>query len=183
MKVPLSIRFHGMDPSDAVEAKVRQRAEELDQFSPILIRCEVWIDAPHRHHRKGDLFSVRVRLTTHGDEIDVGRQRPQHDVFVAIREALDAARRQLEDYQRRYRGDIKLHAAPPKGHVTRLFPAEEYGFLRTDDGREVFFHRNAVRDGENLDLEVGTEVEFTEEEGEKGPQAASVRIRRVPARA
>ena len=117
MKIPLKITFLGIEPSDAVEAKIRQRAAELDQFSPLLQRCEVWVDAPHGHHRKGWLYNVRIRATVSGEELDVDRQPNEEDVHVAVRDAFDALRRRVEDHVRRYRGEIKRHAVA--GSVSR----------------------------------------------------------------
>lgn len=110
MNVPLKITFLGIEKSEAVEAKIRQRAAELDQFSPLLQRCEVWVDAPHGHHRKGYLYNVRIRATVSGEELDVDRQPDEEDVFVAVRDAFDALRRRIEDHLRRYRGEVKRHA-------------------------------------------------------------------------
>jgi len=58
--------------------------------------------------------------------------------------------------------------------VVKIFPGEGYGFLEDDEGREIYFHRNSVLDGAFQRLEVGSEVRFAEEAGEKGPQASSV---------
>ena len=60
--------------------------------------------------------------------------------------------------------------------MARLFPEDGYGFLRTLDDREIFFHRNSVVNGEFKRLAVGTEVSFVEELGEKGPQASTVKL-------
>lgn len=100
MKIPLDIRVIGMEPSDAVEAKIRQRAAGLERYSRRIIRCEVWVEAEHGHHRKGPFYGVRVRVAVPDYDILVDFQPPQEDVYVAIREAFDAARRKLEDAER-----------------------------------------------------------------------------------
>jgi cold shock CspA family protein len=83
-------------------------------------------------------------------------------------------KRQLEDYSRIRRGKTKQHETPDGGHVISLHPDEDYGRIGTPDGREIYFHRNSVlKDGFDK-LEVGSEVRFTEEAGERGPQASSV---------
>jgi cold shock CspA family protein len=132
-----------------------------------------------RRRRKGDLYHVRIDLTVPGAEIVVRRDPPEdhvhEDVVVAVRDAFKAARRRLQDFARESRGQIKAHDEPPHGRVLRIFPDEGYGFLATADGREVYFHENAVLGGGFPRLRVGEEVRFLEEEGEKGPQATSVR--------
>ena len=100
MKTPLDIQFTGMRPSESVEAKVHQRIQRLERFSRRLLRCEVWIRAEHGHHRKGPFYGVRIRLTVPGREILADFQPPQEDVYVAVREAFDAVRRELEDFER-----------------------------------------------------------------------------------
>ena len=74
-------------------------------------------------------------------------------------------------------------AAPPplaprldsavRGVVANLFPAEDYGLLRTEDGRELPFRRESV-DGEFDRLNLGSTVLYTEELGEEGPEAVAV---------
>jgi cold shock CspA family protein len=118
---------------------------------------------------------VRIDLIVPGDELVVDRQVDE-DLYVAIRDAFHAARRKLEDYARRQRGAVKVHEASPHARVVKLFPDEGYGFLETPDGREVYFHRNSVKDSGFDRLEIGTEVRFAEESGEQGPQASAVII-------
>ena len=95
---------------------------------------------------------------------------------MAIRDAFDAARRQLEDYARIQRGDVKVHEIPDYGRVIKLMPEEDYGVLQTPDGREIYFHRNSVLEAGFDALEVGSEVRYVEQEGDKGPQASTVHI-------
>jgi ribosomal subunit interface protein len=169
-----------MEPSAAVEAKIRERAAKLDRFYDRIMGCRVVVEAPHRRHHQGKLFHVRVDLTVPGGELAVSREPAGHrayeDVYVAIRDAFDAVQRQLEDYARRQRGALKTHEALPRARVSRLFPDEGYGFIETPDGAEVYFHKNSVLDDAFGRLTVGTEVQFVEQEGEKGPQASTVRV-------
>jgi ribosomal subunit interface protein len=111
MILPLEITIHGIGPSEAIEAKIRERAEKLNEFSPRVTRCEVWLNAPHRHHKRGPFYDIRVRMTVPGEELVVDHQPERDDVYVAIRESFDAARRQLEDYERRQDRRVKRHEA------------------------------------------------------------------------
>lgn len=178
MRIPVEISFRGIPRWEKAEAEVRARAAELERFDRIT-SCRVLIEAPHRRQQKGQHYHVRIDLTVPGREIVVKRDptqpRSHEDPYLAIRDAFRAARRQVQDYVRERRGLVKTHEAPPHGRVTKLFPEEGYGFVETADGEEVYFHRNAVFDGFDA-LEVGSEVRFTEEQGERGPQAASVRL-------
>src|SRR6476646_5861165 len=105
MQVPLRLSFRGMEPSEAVEARVRERAMRFDRFYDRITSCNVVIDAPHRHQHKGNLFEVRILLELPGREIAInreGRRDPAHeDVYVAIRDAFDAAERKIEDVERK----------------------------------------------------------------------------------
>ena len=87
----------------------------------------------------------------------------------------------MDEYKQIQRGYIKRPASKySRGHVVRLFEAleddEDYGFLETEDGREVYFHRNTVLGKHFDELEIGTLVRFSEEPGDFGPQASAVTI-------
>lgn len=112
MTFPVRIHLLDMGPSEAIEAKIRERAMKLVRFARIE-RCEVWVESPRGHHRSGPLFGVRIRLSIAGDDVAVELQPTEDDVFVAIRQAFDAARRQLEDGQRRSSGRVKAHPRSP----------------------------------------------------------------------
>lgn len=60
--------------------------------------------------------------------------------------------------------------------VNQLFRAKGYGFLLTGDGREIYFHKDSVLNQAFGHLRVGSTVTFAEEQGDKGPQASSVKI-------
>ena len=180
MQIPLQITYRDMDPSDAVTANIHEKARKIEQFAENITSCRVTIEAPHKHHNKGRLFAVKIDITLPGDEIVVSRHPDKHhaheDIYVAIRDAFNAARRQLEDYVRRRRGKVKYHEAPPHGLIKALFPYEDYGLIETLDGREIYFHRNSVVGADFDRLETGASVHFVETMGDKGPQASTVHI-------
>ncbi len=180
MQLPLQISFRNLQRSEEVEAKVRERAEDLDRMYGRIMGCRVVVESLHKHHRRGNQFHVRVALTVPDGEIVASREPDENhaysDLNVAVRDAFDAARRQLEDHARRVRGDIKTHEVPPHGRVAELKPADNYGRLETPDGRLVYFHRNSVLEGDFDQLHVGTELRYSEEMGDRGPQASAVHV-------
>jgi cold shock CspA family protein/ribosome-associated translation inhibitor RaiA len=176
MQRPVEVVFRNMPHSAEVEEDIRRRVDNLEQYFAQITGCQVIVDVSHRRQRQGNLYSVRIHLSVPRRELvvdrDPGRGHAHEDVHVALRDAFDRARRQLEDYVRAMRGAIKQHEAPTRGRITRLF--DDYGFLETSDGREIYFHQHSVL-GEPFDaLRAGQQVEFVEEAGDQGPQAASL---------
>lgn len=173
MKLPLQITARNMSLSPAAEDTIREKASKLDTFCERIMGCRVIVEAPHRHHREGVLYNVCIDITVPGKEIVVKREANE-DLYVAIRDAFDAARRQLQDFSRRQRGETKVHETLPHARVGQLFVQDGYGFIDTPDGRQLYFHRNSLRNSEFVGLSLGTTVEFSEEQGDEGPQAANV---------
>jgi cold shock CspA family protein len=64
----------------------------------------------------------------------------------------------------------------PAGRIVRLDPERGFGFLVSADGSEIYFHRNSVLGDKFSRLSVGSKVAFVAEDGDKGPQASTVRI-------
>lgn len=197
MIIPLQISFRNMQLSEAVEVRVREEVAKLETFYQGIMRCRVVIELPHKHRRKGDLYHVRIDLTVPGAELVIRKEPSLHaslrqseaekqakshevhaahkDAFVVIRDAFKEARRQLQDYAHRMRGQTKVHVPQPSGRVSRLFPEDGYGFLRTSEGAEIYFHKNSVLHDAFNRLTIGSRVAFSEELGEKGAQASTVR--------
>lgn len=105
MQQPLQITFKEMEPSNAIESWIHEHAAKLEKFHGPIMHCHVVIEAPHRHSHHGRLYDVRIDITVPGDEIVVSHQGPRdhahEDVYVALRDAFRAARRQLQDAARR----------------------------------------------------------------------------------
>ena len=180
MQIPVQILFHNMDPSPAVEAAVRERAKKLEHFSANITSCRVKVEAPHKHHTKGKTYRVVVDVRVPGGEVvasrDPGQDHAHEDVYVAIRDAFNAAGRQLQDYVRVHRGKVKRHESQHHGKITTMHQDMDCGRITTPDGREVYFHRNSVLSADFETLQPGVEVRFDEEQGDQGPQATSVHV-------
>ncbi|HCU23946.1 MAG TPA: 30S ribosomal protein S30 [Deltaproteobacteria bacterium] len=180
MQVPVQVIFRNMKPSEAIEAEIRDRTAKLEHFFSRIVSCRITMEAPHHHHRQGKLFHVRIDLKIPGVEIvinrDPGKNHAHEDPYVAVRDAFDAAKRRLEDYIRRHYTQNKEHEIALVARVSKIFPFEDYGFLETKEGKEIFFHRNSVLNGAFDLIDIGSKVRFVEEMGEKGPQASSVRL-------
>lgn len=180
MQIPLQITFRHMPPSPALEARVRELALRLERFSSKIMRCHVVIDVPHRHQHQGRIFEVHIQVTVPNGECIAQRehqQRQSHeDVHVALRDAFLAVTRQLEDYERVRRQEVKHREPEPSGWISELYPAEDFGRIQTKDGRSIYFHRNSVVSHDFDRLHTGVEVRFVEEAGDRGPQASTVKI-------
>jgi cold shock CspA family protein/ribosome-associated translation inhibitor RaiA len=204
MILPLQITFRNMASSEMVKEWIQEEANKLDEFHGKITGCRVVVELPSRHRKAGNLYHVRVDLTVPGSEMVVKLQpslrampgrmpteaatkclevkAPHKDLRQAINDAFGAMRRRLQNYSRRQRREVKTHEPQPLARVARLFSEEGYGFLETADGREVYFHRNSVLNGAFDGLETGTVVAFTEEKGDRGPQASTVKLvrRKLP---
>jgi len=181
MAIISQVTYRGMAPSPAVEADIRSRIEALEHFSDRPTSCRVTVEAPHRHHTKGKVYSVHIDLRLPHGEIVAGHERPldhaHEDVYVAIRDAFDALTRRVEDTVRRNRGDVKPHGVTVAGRVSDLFPNDGYGFIEAEDGQNVYFRKETVAHQQFDKLGVGSRVEAVVIDGDKGPQASTVRLR------
>jgi len=113
MTIPLELCFRHMDPLETLEQAVRSKTEKLDRFSKHIIAFKVVVEAPHKHHHKGNLYHVRIDISLTGQVLIINRSPSEHhsheDVNIAIRDAFHAANRQLEDYVQKQRDELKLH--------------------------------------------------------------------------
>lgn len=177
MRIPLQITFRKIPKSEAIEAIINEKASKLDRFYDRLMGCRVVVEESQGRQHQGKLYSVRIDLTVPGKELAVSRQENE-DVYISVRDAFDAAVRLLDEHGHIIKGAVKAHEAVPIGRIVRIFPKEAYGFIRTTDNREIYFHQNSVLNEEFSKLKFGTEVTFIEEQGKEGPQAARVAIAR-----
>ena len=107
------ITFRGIPHSDTVEADILGRIEKLEKFYAKITAFRIIVESEHQGHHKGNLYHVRIELDVPEKNIIISREnhaKHEHeDIYVVIRDAFDAARRQLEDYALIRRGDVKSH--------------------------------------------------------------------------
>lgn len=180
MKVPLQVAFHGVPTSSKIDELVRERAEKLERVCDHITSCRVTIEKPHRSRGAAEHWQVRVdirvppshELVVRRESTEMSTRDGLHGVVVR---AFEAARRRLEKLNERQRGLVKGHPAQEVGGIVRrLF--DDHGFVRTLDGRDIYFHRNAVLSDDFEALGIGMGVAFEEEEGEEGPHATTLRV-------
>ncbi len=158
---------------------VEKKAQKLDNQYGRIMRCRVTIEAPHRHSREGKRYAVRIDMTIRGEEIAISRDLgdSEQDTYAAIDAAFDEAKRRLRDHVDVRRGDVKSHEQHSlHGRVSKLFTYEGYGFIETETGDEIYFHKNAVLNHGFDRLVRGAQVRFTQEEGDDGIHATSVTL-------
>lgn len=172
MQVPLEISTRRIDLSPDLEADLRRRAGRLERLFDRITSCRIAVERPSYHHNEGGPYRVRLDITVPGSNLVADKQA--EDLNVAIRDAFQAAERQVDEFSRRVRGEVKTPVGPPEGTVLRLFKQDGFGFLQGADGAEVYFHRNAVIEPGFDDLEIGMRVRYAETQGIEGPQASTV---------
>jgi len=193
-----TITFRGLDRSEALESEIHARVRKLARYYRSIMGCDVLVEFSQRRHAIGNHYHVRVGLAVPGEELVVahdaslhataqdtsterGRKADEADperkhARVAVHEAFDIARRRLQDYARRQRGTVKVPVRQPHGPVAQLFPADGYGYIKAEDGREVYFQKSSVLKHAFDSVTVGSQVSFVEEPGERGPQASTVKL-------
>lgn len=114
MQLPLQITIRDVESSEALEAHIRDKAKKLDEFFDHIMSCRVVVEMPHKHHQQGKQYTVRIDIGVPGSEIVVNRDHSE-DVYVALRDAFDAAKRQLEEYARILHGQVKTHQPKRSG--------------------------------------------------------------------
>lgn len=179
METTPQISFRNMEADEGLKQDILGRIERLEQFYEPIITCRVMVEVPHRSKERGNQYHVRIDTRVPGRELvvshDPGDDPSREELPVALSSAFRAMERQLEDYARKQRGDVKRPDVDSVGRVRELFPSDGYGFIESEDGREIYFHENDVREGAFDQLEKGTPVAFAEESGEEGPQASAVK--------
>jgi ribosomal subunit interface protein len=181
MDEPLEIVFHNLESSAAVEAAIRERFAKLEKRYDRLVSCRVSVEALHKQHRTGNIYEVHIDMLVPGAELVISKQSQKAkqryanpDVYASIRDAFDAAERQLKRFKRQQREDLQPQDPLFQGQVAELHPEQDWGYLLTKEGALLHFHRNAVLDGSFDRLQMGDVVHYIEAAGDTGPTAAKV---------
>lgn len=180
MQVPLELHIDDSLKSSRTESLVRRRVDKLERFCDHIQSCRVAVERPSKHVSSGSGFRVRIEMRVPPQHELVAREEPGDGEVTdtleqVIHRAFSAAERQLKELVDRQQGEVKTHEVQ-NAFVVRLFKEDDYGFLKTPQEREIYFHKNSVAGDDFERLEVGTQVRFEEAMGEMGPQATTVQI-------
>ena len=180
MNVPLELSFRNVTSSVAIEDLIQRQTEKLARVCEHLTSCRVAIERPHARPSSGTIWRVRLELhVPPGHELAVvheGLDGDAHESLPhAIRDAYDRARRAVKRLKQQQRGEVKRHPAQQLAGVVEQV-LDGYGFIRTVDGRQIYFHENAVLEAAFDALVPGMGVAYEEEPGDEGPQASTVRV-------
>jgi ribosome-associated translation inhibitor RaiA len=109
MELPLQITVRGVEVGGATETLIRQYAEKLNRYYDRIMGMRVMVEVPQRQMGEPIVHNVHIDITVPGGEVVVKRQA-HPELQTAIQQAFEAARRRLQDYARRQRGDVKARA-------------------------------------------------------------------------
>lgn len=175
MDTPLQITMRDIPHSDALDAYIKMKVAKLEGVFSHIVGCHVVVAVPHKHQHQGKQFNVRIELNVPGKEIVVNHDHHE-DVYVALRDAFDAAKRQVDDYLNRLNRQTKEHDREFVGHVVQLFLEEEYGFIGRADGARFYFNSDNLVSPSFANLKEGDEVKFIENAYSERLQAKRVSV-------
>ena len=188
VQVPVEIAFHNLDSIPWAEEEIRARIAKLEQIFDRLVTCRVRVDQRANNTSRNIPPVVRIEMSVPGKELVVSHEPDylQHkfqspDLHNAINEAFRIAEDQLSEYKRQLqdRGTEPFHAVENQalGQIADIDPAGDFGFVLTNTGGMLYFHRNSVLTGDFEKLRRGDEVHYVEELGDTGPTASKVRVK------
>ena len=108
------ITYRHMDHSPAMNARIAELVDKLNDIHPKITSCHVIVDEVDRHKTKGNQFEVHIVLHVPGRGEVVATRRSHEDPYLAVNEAFDVVTRELNKELELQRGDVKLHT-PERG--------------------------------------------------------------------
>ena len=159
MAIPLEITVLDIEKTAPIEERIQKKVEKMEQFFDRIECCKVVIEEPQKHKHQGKLYNVRLEVNVPGKQLIVNKH-PNEDLYVAIRDSFQAMYRQLEGFSQKIRGETKSHFDLKRGSIDRLF--NDYGFIKTPEGLEYYFHESNVQSPNFDELKIGSLVTFIE---------------------
>jgi putative sigma-54 modulation protein len=102
MKAPVEVHFQGLQKSEAIEQRVREKVAKLEKHCGRMTSCRVVLEAAQRNAQKPKVYNIKV-------EIGIPRQRSivirhervgshaNEELVMALREAFEAALRKIDE--------------------------------------------------------------------------------------
>lgn len=186
MQVPIEISYRNVAKSDALRTQIDRETQELERICNYITSCRIAMEKPHEHQRTGNPYRVRIDVRVPPNHELVATHESQHGEMheplnAVVGQTFSAVRRQLQKLVELQRKEVKTHPEQIAAAIVRkLVPEANYGFLKTIEGEEIYFHKNSVLQHQFDRLAVGTQVRYVAELGEKGLQATTVQMMDKP---
>jgi len=174
----LQVEGRSLEIRKVWQDKIDEEKARLDRHHAGFVHhLRVSIESTSSHREGG--YELRLVASIPNDTVVVKRKGEK--VVPLLVEAFNTLSLQLKEMQRKRRQSYKVQleaaqAAPGEGVVKSIFPYESYGFIVTPQGREIYFHENALKDVTMSQLSEGDGVKFGEAQGDKGPCASWVKL-------
>lgn len=187
MEIPLEITYREAAKNDLLEDLIRAKAPRLEEIQEDIVSCRISVERVQGHQRSGSPYRIRIVMCIPPDKELVvspkpGAEEASEQLKTTVNRAFEAMRRQVVRQKEKQLGEVKTHAdAAVPGHVVRLNPGENFGFLRSLEGREIDFHRNSVVHDDFERLDIGTGVRHAPGKVPRGPGPARCRSWTSPA--
>ena len=189
MKIAPEITYRNVEKTDAIDSLIHEKINKLERVCNYISSCHIAVEKIHDRPSSGSPYRVRIDLTVPPSQEIVADSNPGDtnqyvELDTVIRDAFGMAQRQLRELARQQRDSDKSRdnnqSEDTTGLVTKLFREQGYGFIKTLDGQDIYFHRNSVLHDDFDRIEIGTGVRFFATEGDKGLQASTVQIVNKP---
>jgi ribosomal subunit interface protein len=177
MKVPPEITYRGVDKTAALETLINEKIAKLERVCDHISSCHIAIEKNQERPRGRSPYRVRLDITVPPShevvaESNMGDRTQYAELDTVIRDAFDKAWRQLRDLSRQQqqydKGQLNNGAQQVTALVTKLFPEQGYGFLKTLDGEDIHFNRDSVLHDDFDRVEIGTGVRFEAIQDDQG---------------
>ncbi len=171
----LQVEGRNLEIRKSWQEKINTEKERLDRHHPGLVHNLRITVADAKHHKAGG-YELQLVASVPNDTVVVKRKGDK--IRAMLGDAFDTLGLQLKELQRKRRQTNKVDTTlsnNQEGVIKKIVPYESYGFIATTDGREIYFHENALKDMSIEKINEGDAVKFGEAEGDKGPCAAWVR--------
>jgi len=171
MSASVDIVVKNVESTEAIQSRIQRNVEKLPLFHNNIEFCKVIVDVPQKHKYQGKLFTVHIEIGVPKKRLVVNR-KVDENLYIAIREAFAAMKRQLDEYNHKQKNHIKQHPETLRGKITRLY--SDYGFIESSDGREFYFNESSLLHPDFEAVDIGTPVHFLESLMDDGLQAVHI---------
>jgi ribosome-associated translation inhibitor RaiA len=120
------IVWRGCEPSPALEERIERELQHLDKTWRRITSVRVAIEQPHRHHRHGSHYVIKIEVSAPGRVLavtgDSAANANAEDAYAAVNDAFATMQRQLEDYVHIRRHMVKHHRGDEARGRRRVTP-------------------------------------------------------------